>query len=209
MKKDRRLASAVLAAAFLLLSSVGLAQESSAQEDLAARITELRAQVQRLAMLAELPAEARPEAEALLDGYEDLRLAEQELEVARLEALVASLENGDSASVARQVAESAVADRSVELTRQREELSDQVEALAETYPEVANLIRNLATQRRFAGRDLLLGEGPWSTVLPLLQEARAPTFRFQGPAGGPFGQEFGQDAFERWQELLPRLRQVR
>lgn len=207
--KNRRLASVVFAAAFLVLSSVGLAQETSAQEDVAARIVELRERVQRLAVLAELPAEARPEAEALLDGFDDLRLAEQELEVARLEALVASLENGDSASVARQVAESAVAQRSVELTRQREELNDQLEALGEAYPEVATLIRNLAIQRRLAGRHVLLSERLGSTVLPLLEGARAPTFRFDGPEGGPFGQQFGRDAFERWQEMLPRLRQVR
>src|SRR5690606_17497615 len=136
-----RLKVLLLALAFPVLGAVALAQEGAAGADLGARIAELRARAQRLTVLAQLPEEARPEVQALFDRFEDLRQSAQELEVARLEALVASLESGDSPAVAQQVAESAVADRRVELARQREALREDAEDLADRYPEAANLIR--------------------------------------------------------------------
>src|SRR5690606_21105949 len=141
----------VVALAFTLFSAAALAQEMGVPAGSAGRIAELTARAQRLTLLAELPEEARPEAEALLDRYDALRTAEQELEVARLEALVAALESGDSPAVAREVAESAVADQKVELARQREQLRADVDDLADRFPEAANLFRRLASGRWVAG----------------------------------------------------------
>lgn len=198
----------VIALALAVFSAAGLAQETGVPADTAGRIAELTARAQRLTLLAELPAEARPEAEALLDRYDALRTAEQELEVARLEALVAALEAGDSPAVARQVAESAVSERRVDLTRQREELRADVDDLADQFPEAANLLRRLASERWLAGERIVIASEA-AMGLPLLSGAPGAVFRFDGPDGTPFGMGMDREAHERMLQLLPRLRQLR
>jgi|GEM_PF-1723520 len=173
------------ALALALVGAVALAQEASTGADLGARIAELTARARRLSVLSELPAEARPEVEALLQRSEELRRAEQELEVARLEALVAALEAGESPAVARQMAESAVAERRVELTRQREQLDEDVAELAERFPESASLIRRLLTQRAYAAGVVIDGGRAFhGTGLPGLHDLPGEgvrVFRFRAP----------------------------
>lgn len=197
----------VVALALVVFSAAALAQETGVPADTAGRIAELTARAQRLTLLAELPAEARPEAEALLDRYDALRTAEQELELARLEALVAALEAGDSPAVAREVAESAVSEQRVDLTRQREELRADVDDLADQFPEAANLLRRLASERWLAGEGRIVIASEAAMGLPLLSGAPGAVFRFDGPDGVPFGMD--REAHERMLQLLPRLRQLR
>jgi len=199
----------VVALAFTLFSAAALAQEMGVPAGSAGRIAELTARAQRLTLLAELPEEARPEAEALLDRYDALRTAEQELEVARLEALVAALEAGDSPAVAREVAESAVADQKVELARQREQLRADVDDLADRFPEAANLFRRLASGRWVAGEGRIVIAGDAAMGFPLFPSAPDAVFRFDGPDGTPFRMGMDREAHERMLQLLPRLRQLR
>ncbi len=206
-----RLKVLLLALAFPVLGAVALAQEGAAGADLGARIAELRARAQRLTVLAQLPEEARPEVQALFDRFEDLRQSAQELEVARLEALVASLESGDSPAVAQQVAESAVADRRVELARQREALREDAEDLADRYPEAANLIRRLVSQRlladamAFGEGEVAFGAAPQAFVLRTLPGGAVRGIRIDGPEGGPLD----RDAVERGRMPVPGLRRQR
>lgn len=199
----------VVALALVVFSAAALAQETGVPADTAGRIAELTARAQRLTLLAELPAEARPEAEALLDRYDALRTAEQELELARLEALVAALEAGDSPAVAREVAESAVSEQRVDLTRQREELRADVDDLADQFPEAANLLRRLASERWLAGEGRIVIASEAAMGLPLLSGAPGTVFRFEGPDGFPFGMGMDREAHERMLQLLPRLRTLR
>lgn len=192
----------LLALVLALVGAGALAQEGMGA-DLSARIAELQARAQRLSVLAELPAEARGEAEALLGRYEELRRAEQELEVARLEALVAALEAGESQGVASQMAESAVAERRVELTRQREELIDAVEALAEQYPEASGLVRRLLAQRVVTGT-FAFGAPAEITAVPALP-GNVLRFSFDGADGFSFERAVPQPG----RIVLPGLRQGR
>jgi len=202
----------LLALAVPLLGAVALAQESGADADLAARIAELRAQAQRLTVLAELPEEARPEVQALLDRYDELRRSAQELEVARLEALVDALEAGESPAVANQLADSAVADQRVELARQWESLRDEAEALAEQYPEAARLLRRLTSQRLLAGSGMGFGAGEVvfgtpgrAFAFPAVPGESVPGIRIDGLEG----LLHDRDAVERARMVLPRLREQR
>lgn len=192
------------ALAVVTVGAVALAQESGAAADLGARIAELQARAQRLSVLAELPAEARPEVEALMGRYDDLRRAGEEVEVARLEALVAALEAGESPTVARQMAEAAVSERRVELTRQREALDADVDALVERFPDAANTIRRLLAQRTIvAGVRVGGGSGTFMALPALPDMAGGGTvFHFRAPELEGTLREL-PDTFRR---LLPQVR---
>src|SRR5690606_41403107 len=84
------------ALAVVTVGAVALAQESAAAADLGARIAELQARAQRLSVLAELPAEARPEVEALMGRYADLRRAGGGGGGAGPDALVAARGGGEA-----------------------------------------------------------------------------------------------------------------
>jgi len=86
VRKRSTLAALVLA--LTLTGAVAFAQSAGQGADLGARLAELQARARRLELLAGVPAEARAQAEELIDRQEELKLAEQELEVERLEALV-------------------------------------------------------------------------------------------------------------------------
>ena len=130
----------------LALTTAALAQETTTTDSLA----ELRQEAQRLTVLAQVPEEARAEAEELLTRFDALTGSVEALEIERLQAYIAALREGDSPAVAQEVASAAVADGSVELSRDREALLADVRAFVERYPEVA---------RMFAGSSLGLHAG--------------------------------------------------
>lgn len=137
---NKRFVMILIAAAALLAGAAALAQavgDSSNQQTL----SELRQRAQRLTLLADVPAEARSEAAALLDRVDALRAASEEREIARLQAYIAALESGDSPAVAEQVASSQVTDANVELARQREALSADVQAFVAANPGVSSALR--------------------------------------------------------------------
>lgn len=196
MRKRSTLAALVLA--LTLTGAVAFAQSAGQGADLGARLAELQARARRLELLAGVPAEARAQAEELIDRQEELKLAEQELEVERLEALVAALEAGDSPAVARQVAESAIAERRVELERRRETLREDVDAFVEQYPEAASAVTGLLRSPLAAVR-LVLPEGmSGRLVLPEGVSGGVAALRVRPGLGGP---EF---SFHRPGEPWPR-----
>lgn len=138
---SKRRLSIALAVVALVAGAFALAQATTDSDAVQQTLSELRQRAQRLTLLAQVPAEGRAQAEELLDRAEALRTAAQELEVQRLQAYIAALENGDSPSVATQVAEQQTSEASVALTRQREELSADVEAFLKTYPDVGTTLR--------------------------------------------------------------------
>lgn len=113
----------------------GRAQGSQAGS-MTAAASELRERALRLTVLNSLPEEARAEAAALIDRAEALRNSEQELMVARLEAYVAALEAGESPQVAQDVATGNIAERSADVTREREALREEVKAFMEAHPDL-------------------------------------------------------------------------
>lgn len=183
---ERRSVRAV-ALVLLLLGAAAFAQQAGEAVDLSGRVAELQARAQRLSLLAQLPPEARPEAEELLGRYEDLARAEQELEVARLEALVAALEGGDSPSVAQEVAGSAVAEGRVSVTRQREALQADVEAFVERYPEAAAVLRSARVRAVGLGQPEVILSGPGGVGVRPLSIRVMPG---AGGIGAPFDWPF-------------------
>lgn len=138
---SRRFVTTVVAALALVAGAAALAQVASDSSAVQETLAELRQRAQRLTLLAEVPAEARAEAATLLDRAEALRAAAQQLEVSRLEAYIAALESGDSASVAQQVASGSISEASVELSRQRETFAADLQAFLEANPGVASSFR--------------------------------------------------------------------
>lgn len=129
-----------LGALAVVVGAVALAQ-SATDTGVQASLAELRGKAQRLTALAQVPADARPEAQALLDRADALRASAQELEVERLQAYIAALEAGDSPAVATQSAAAQVSEKTVELTRQQEALRTDVEAFLADHPEAASALR--------------------------------------------------------------------
>lgn len=129
-----------LGALAVVVGAVALAQ-SATDTSVQASLAELRGKAQRLTALAQVPADARPEAQALLDRADALRASAQALEVERLQAYIAALETGDSPAVATQSAAAQVSDKTVELTRQQEALRTDVAAFLADHPEAASALR--------------------------------------------------------------------
>lgn len=200
MRKRSTLAALVLA--LTLTGAVAFAQSAGQGADLGARLAELQARARRLELLAGVPAEARAQAEELIDRQEELKLAEQELEVERLEALVAALEAGDSPAVARQVAESAIAERRVELERRRETLREDVDAFVEQYPEAASAVTGLL-RSPFAAVRLVLPEGMSGGVAALRVRPGlgGPEFSFHRP-----GEPWPRRELDLFREARPGVR---
>lgn len=143
-----------LGALALVAGAMALAQsttEASAQGSLA----ELRQRAQRLTLLAQVPADARASAEALLSRADTLRASAQDLEVERLQAYIAALEAGDSPAVATESAAAQISAKKLELTRQQEALRADVEAFLADHPEAASVLRSRSNLLG-AGR----GDGP-------------------------------------------------
>lgn len=138
---SKRFVTTVLVALALVAGAVALAQVAGDSSAVQETLAELRQRAQRLTLLAEVPAEARAEASALLDRADALRSAADQLEIARLEAYIAALESGDSAAVAQEVASGQVSEASVDLSRQREALAADIQAFLETHPDVSASFR--------------------------------------------------------------------
>ncbi len=130
-----------LGALALVVGAVALAQ-STTGTSVQASLSELRAKAQRLTLLAQVPAEARQDAEALLGRADALRADAQELEVERLQAYIAALEAGDSPAVATEAAAAQIGAKKLELTRQQEALRADVEAFLTDHPEAAGVLRS-------------------------------------------------------------------
>jgi len=139
MRKHKLLIA--LAVGAVIVGAVAFAQSTLSTGDQQQSLSELRHQAQRLELLAELPADARAGAEALLDRAEQLATATRDLEVKRMQAYVAALQAGDSPAVAKEAATAEVSSASVELTRQREELRADVEAFLTDHPDVSRSLR--------------------------------------------------------------------
>ncbi len=143
---------------------------------LAAPMSELHHKAMRLTILNSLPEEARADAAALLDRMQSVKMAEQQLEVATLTAYVSALEAGESPTVARHLATGEVATQAADLTRERQALRTDLEALVKANPDV---------------RGALLEAGPFgSGVGPMFGGGEFG--RDAGPMFG--GGEFGCDA---------------
>lgn len=119
----------------LILGGMTLAQSSANNADLNQTRLELQQQAQRLTLLAQVPDEARPEAEALLERAEMLHAAALQLEVNRLEALVAELESGTAADEASETVNDQFEIAFTEIENQQEQLFEDLQAFQETYPE--------------------------------------------------------------------------
>jgi len=180
----------------LALAVPALAQETAQSTE--ATLAELRAEAQRLTALAQVPEAGRAEAEELLARVDALRESSQAQEIARLQAYIAALRSGDSASVAEEVAASAVSADSVELARETEALRGDVKAFLETYPDAAAVFQ----------RALFAGRGAFSFgVLGGLEGAAVPGRMLQirpggGRAGG-FSMTLPYD-FETPRIIMPR-----
>lgn len=150
----------------LMVGPVAMAQPagSAAQSGgFSADMLALRQNAMRLTILNSLPEDARADAAALLDRRQALRTAEQELQVARLQAYVAALESGESPAVAQDLATSKVATQSADVTREREALRADTEAFVEAHPEVRSALMQAGPFGREAGAPFRageLGQGP-------------------------------------------------
>lgn len=101
---------------------------------------ELRQEAMRLSLLNELPEDARPEAEALLERVVTLQDRRQDQETAWLTAYVEALRDGETAAVARELADQAVAEENLELLRQAETLREDLRTFVQDNPEAAQLL---------------------------------------------------------------------
>lgn len=189
----RKLGALLLA---LVLAVPVLAQESAEPSTETGAVTtadtlaDLRAEAQRLTALAAVPEAGRAEAEALLARIDSLTETARTQEIARLQAYIAALRNGDSPSVAREVAASAVSDGSVELARLREELQADLSAFLETYPDAASVFRRGAVEVR--GVEAFGGQPAGLSGAPMIRARLSQSRPGDGRAGAyhmtlPFG----------------------
>lgn len=165
----------------LALAVPALAQE--ADTSAAATLTELRSEAQRLTALAQVPEAGRDAAEALLERSTALTESARQQEIARLQAYIAALRNGDSPTVAEQVAANAISAASVELTREREALTTDVQEFLETYPAAASLFRGVAISGSRAG---VLGSSRVG-LAQLQAEIHGRSAQLRQGNGGAFG----------------------
>jgi len=136
----------VILVAALALTVAALAQATD--QTSAATLAELRAEAQRLTALAQVPEAGRAEAEELLTRFDALMESARAQELTRLQAYIAALRNGDSPSVAQEVAASAISAGAVDIARERAALQSDVQAFLETYPEAVGVFRHAALAGR-------------------------------------------------------------
>ncbi len=178
----------------LMVGPVAMAQQTTqpvppAQAGAIAATMQLRQNAFRLTILNSLPEEARAEATALMDRKQALQTAEQELELARLQAYVTALEAGESPNVAQDLATGKVAAQSADVTREREALRTDAEAFGKAHPEVRGTMMQLGPLGHEGGA--MFGAGEFGrNAGPMFGEGASQMF---GEGAGPmFGAgEFG------------------
>lgn len=191
----------------LIIGGATLAQPMPGAGAAPQELMELQQRAQHLTMLAQLPEEARPEADALMARAEALRTAMTQTERERLQAYVTALEAGESVEAANEAADAQVEAARAELDTQQAQLLADIEAFREAHADsLGNLGAHFGVQfgAQFPGAAGAERPGQHGRMNMMGMRSGAPLGSF-GPGGMRDmmqGQQFGNSGPSGMRDMM-------